>query len=122
MILGDLNADPVDGDGYQSAIQGLLHEPRLNRAVALGPLRPAARGGFALKLRQPRIGSPKYWTQSQGLRLDYVLPSQGLRATASGVYWPAPNKANAELFWNKQGWPERRASSDHRIVWVDLER
>lgn len=121
VILGDLNADPVDGDGYQSAIQSLLHEPGLNRAVALGPLRPVARGGFALKLRQPRIGSPKYWTHSQGLRLDYVLPSQGLRATASGVYWPAPNKANAELFWNKQGWPERRASSDHRIVWVDLE-
>ncbi|MGO4999914.1 endonuclease/exonuclease/phosphatase family protein [Oceanisphaera sp. W20_SRM_FM3] len=121
VILGDLNADPLDGDGYQSAIQRLLQEPLLNRAVALGELRPAARGGFALKLRQPRQGSPKYWTHNQGLRLDYVLPSVGLNAVASGVYWPAPSNVDAELFWNTRGWPKRRASSDHRIVWVDLE-
>ena len=121
VILGDLNADPLDGDGYRRAIQNLLQEPLLNRAVSLGSLRPAARGGFALKLRQPRVGSPKYWTQARGLRLDYVLPSAGLNATASGIYWPAPNKIDAELFWNKRGWPERRASSDHRIVWVDIE-
>ena len=121
VILGDLNADPLDGDGYRSAIQALLSEPKLNRAVALGELRPAARGGFALKLRQSRVGSPKYWTHSQGLRLDYVLPSRSFNATASGVYWPAPHKADSALFWNKAGWSERRASSDHRIVWVDIE-
>lgn len=121
VVLGDLNADPLDGDGYRDAIQRLLQEPRLNSGVALGSLRPAARGGYDLKLRHSRQGSPKYWTHSQGLRLDYVLPSAELNAITSGVYWPAPNKAHAALFWNKRGWPERRASSDHRIVWVDIE-
>lgn len=121
VILGDLNADPLDGDGFREAISRLLRDPLLNQAVAVGDLRPKAQGGYSLKLRQTRSGSPKYWTHSQGLRLDYVLPSARLNATASGVYWPAPNKGHAELFWNKRGWPERSASSDHRIVWVDLE-
>ena len=121
VILGDLNADPLDGDGYRSAIQNLLQDPLLNQAVAVGRLRPSARGGCSLRLSQPRAGSPKYWTQARGLRLDYVLPSAGLKAVASGVYWPQPNKEHAELFWNKRGWPQRRLSSDHRLVWVDIE-
>ncbi|MGO1247616.1 MAG: endonuclease/exonuclease/phosphatase family protein [Oceanisphaera sp.] len=120
IILGDLNADPQDGDGFREGIQGLLADPVLNREVALGRLRPASRGSFALKPRSARLGSPKHWTHTQGLRLDYVLPSANLKALASGVYWPARNKANAELFWNKRGWPDRQASSDHRLVWVDL--
>ncbi|MFD1008589.1 endonuclease/exonuclease/phosphatase family protein [Oceanisphaera ostreae] len=120
VILGDLNADPTDGDGFREGIQGLLADPALNQSVALGRLRPAARGGFALQQTNTRMGSPKYWTHSQGLRLDYVLPSAGLQALASGVYWPERNKVNAELFWNKRGWPDSRASSDHRLVWVDL--
>jgi endonuclease/exonuclease/phosphatase family metal-dependent hydrolase len=49
----------------------------------------------------PRVGN---------LRLDYVLPSIGLRADAGGVFWPAPGSPEAEL----------AAASDHRAVWIDL--
>lgn len=120
VILGDLNADPQDGDGFREGIRALLADPRLNRDAALGRLKPASRGGFALRQTGPRLGSPKYWTHSQGLRLDYVLASASLQVLASGVYWPGPNKANAQLFWSKSGWPDRRASSDHRLVWLDI--
>lgn len=120
VIVGDLNADPQDGDGFRSAIQALLADPKLNQAVSSGQLRPAARGGFALKMKHTRRGSAKYWTHAQGLRLDYVLPAAHLRALSCGVYWPTPNKPHAELFWNRKGWPERKASSDHRLVWVDI--
>ncbi|WP_375056708.1 endonuclease/exonuclease/phosphatase family protein [Zobellella sp. DQSA1] len=121
VILGDLNADPLDGDGFRGGIQALLADPALNRCVALGRLRPGSRGGFALKGIGERRGSPRYWTHSQGLRLDYVLPGRTLRALASGVYWLVPTHSQASLFWNRRGWPERGASSDHRLVWVDLE-
>ncbi|ATG75580.1 hypothetical protein AN401_18415 [Zobellella denitrificans] len=120
VILGDLNADPLDGDGFRSAIQALLADPALNRSVALGRLRPGSRGGFALQDPGERRGSPRHWTHSQGLRLDYVLPGCRLRALASGVCWLPPGHAQADLFWNEAGWPERSASSDHRLVWVDL--
>ena len=67
-----------------------------------------------------RRGSPRFWTHSQGLRLDYVLPGRSLQAMASGVYWQTLGETDGELFWNKRGWPERKASSDHRLVWVDI--
>ncbi|MBM7456954.1 hypothetical protein HNR62_002856 [Oceanisphaera litoralis] len=120
VLLGDLNADPRDGDGFREGIRALLADAVLNHGVALGRQRPASRGGFFLRGMSGRQGSPRCWTHSQGLRLDYVLPSANLRALASGVYWPRPNQAGAELFWNQGGWPERNASSDHRLVWVDI--
>lgn len=120
VILGDLNADPIDGDGFREGIQRLLSDTSVNKAVALGDLRAKSRGGYALKLSHSRSGSPKYWTHSQGLRLDYVLPSAEMKVRATGVYWPLPNKADSELFWNQRGWPARRASSDHRLVWLDI--
>lgn len=120
IIVGDLNADPQDGDGFRSAIQGLLNAPQLNREVALGRLRPASRGGFSLRGKGAHRGSPRFWTHQQGLRLDYVLPSASLTAVSSGVYWPQPHQLHAEWFWNKNGWPARKQSSDHRLVWVDI--
>jgi hypothetical protein len=120
VILGDLNADPVDGDGFREGIQALLTNGALNRCVASGRLRPASRGGFSLRGMSARRGSPRFWTHSQGLRLDYVLPGCSLQALASGVYWLSPYRSGAELFWSKRGWPDRRASSDHRLVWVDI--
>lgn len=120
VILGDLNADPQDGDGFRAGIQALLADTAINRSVALGRQRPASRGAFALRGMSSRRGSPRFWTHSQGLRLDYVLPGRSLQALASGVYWQAPGETDGELFWNRRGWPERKASSDHRLVWVDI--
>ena len=46
------------------------------------------------------------------LRLDYALPSTGMRLIESGVYWPAPGTPGAEIV----------DGSDHRLVWLDLAR
>lgn len=121
VILGDLNADPVDGNGFRSRIRALLADPLLHQAVSRGRLRPASAGARRLRTFEPRRGHPGYWTHVNGLRLDYVLPGAGLRALASGVHWPTPEQDEAGWFWRGQGRPARRAlGSDHRLVWVDI--
>ena len=50
------------------------------------------------------------------MRADYVLPSTfGFIVKKSGVFWPQQNEDTYRLIKNRQ------ASSDHRLVWVDVE-
>jgi hypothetical protein len=69
------------------------------------------------------VGSPTDtadWPEEGGpgnLRVDYVLPSTGLEIVGSGVFWPAPGDPLARLTEIKG---RDRASSDHRLVWVDI--
>ena len=44
------------------------------------------------------------------LRVDYVLPSAGLKVTGAGVFWPVEGEPGAALI----------DASDHRLVWVDV--
>ena len=44
------------------------------------------------------------------MRLDYLLPSRGLRVRDSGVFWPVSGSTGAELI----------DASDHHLVWLDL--
>ena len=44
------------------------------------------------------------------MRLDYVLPSRGLRVLRSGVFWPGPGGQGAD-------WID---ATDHHMVWLDL--
>ena len=115
VIAGDLNNDPVDGDGRHEAILRLLGHPRVAR---MDP--PASAGGaeafhaYAGKGLQRR-GPPEHVTgdfgpRSGAMRLDYVIPSTGFQVRGSGVYWPAAGEPEAAIV---QG-------SDHRLVWVDL--
>lgn len=113
VVLGDLNADPHDGDARRGALHLLL-------AMATDPA-PKSVGG-ALAPGKPAKGDPALntadWKEKGGpgdLRVDYVLPSKEWEITGSGVFWPA------------EGDPLRRlvgvggkASSDHRLVWVDI--
>ncbi|MBJ6978697.1 MULTISPECIES: endonuclease/exonuclease/phosphatase family protein [unclassified Luteimonas] len=112
VILGDLNNDPVDGDGRHEAITGLLSHPRVLRADppasagarhAQGADRPDRRGdaGHATGDFGPRVGP---------LRLDYALPSSGFRLRNAGVFWPAPGTDGAGII----------DGTDHRLIWVDL--
>lgn len=114
-IAGDLNNDPVDGDGRHQAIRALIEHPRMLRLPAPRSEGAVAAAGDAGGANAGHRGDPREDTGDFGarvgnLRLDYLLPSKGLRATASGIHWPAA------------GTPEHSATTatDHRLVWVDL--
>ncbi|WP_407352290.1 endonuclease/exonuclease/phosphatase family protein [Luteimonas sp. R10] len=120
VILGDLNNDPVDGDGRHEAIFELLEHPRVLRhptpasegaAVAAAAGADAAAGDAG----RTRRGAPAHATGDFGprvgpLRLDYVLPSTGFEFVDGGVFWPPPDDPAAAIV----------DGSDHRLVWIDL--
>lgn len=105
VIAGDLNASPDEGDARPEAIRALLAHPRVQ------PVTPTSAGA-----RQARPDNPKAarHTADWGLRVDYVLPSKDLTVVDSGVFWPVREDPLHRLVKN------RRASSDHRLVWVDI--
>ena len=117
VILGDMNADPLDGDSTDQAIDQLLNHPRIHPAVARGRLIPGSDGGEENARRPGDQGKPRYDTAAWGLRVDYVLPSQGLKVAGSGVFWPVTTDPLARLVGFDGKTP---ASSDHRLVWVDI--
>jgi endonuclease/exonuclease/phosphatase family metal-dependent hydrolase len=107
VILGDLNASPAEGDARPAAIAGLLAHPTIDASLV-----PTSRGATAARPANPHAASH---TASWGQRADYVLPSRaGWELLDGGVYWPAPGEPDAELVI------DRAASSDHRLVWLDL--
>ncbi len=125
VIAGDLNADPSDGDGRHEAIRALLTDPRLRDPE------PASEGGAAAAAAQRGVnaahrGDPRLDTadwrddkdRSPGnLRVDYLLPSAQLAIFDAGVFWPAPDDPSHRLV----GGGHPIVSSDHRLVWIDIE-
>ena len=117
VVIGDLNADPHDGDGLRVAVQRLLAHPRLQDP------RPASRGGADAAARQGganarHLGDPALdtadWRDAPGpgnLRVDYVLPDARLEVVAAGVLWPLPATPLADAV---------EVASAHRLVWVDI--
>lgn len=116
VIAGDLNADPLDGDSHPGAIDQLLAHPRIQAQPV-----PASDGGAESAHRMggsnlSHSGNPAHDTAvfsdpPGNLRVDYVLPSTGMRIVDSGVYWPLSSEPDAALL----------DASDHRLVWVDVE-
>ncbi|WP_229790843.1 endonuclease/exonuclease/phosphatase family protein [Zhihengliuella salsuginis] len=127
VVLGDLNADPQRGDSYDNAVMSLLShesitdpEPSSRGPVANG--RPTI-GSFLQRgapqsegYRSRTLRTADFGGSTGALRVDYVLPSKTLGVNDAGVFWPAPNQPGADLIGMN---PVR--SSDHRLVWVDLE-
>ncbi|MEM7807325.1 MAG: endonuclease/exonuclease/phosphatase family protein [Planctomycetota bacterium] len=125
VVMGDLNADPHDGEARREAIIRLLNNLHLNPNV-----KPSSTGGVAAAVRQggvnaDHIGDPAAdtadWnddpTRGPGnLRVDYVLPSVDLEVVGSGVFWPTPDEP---LMGVDLATVER--ASDHRLVWVDVK-
>ncbi|NUO74876.1 MAG: endonuclease/exonuclease/phosphatase family protein [Lysobacter sp.] len=114
VILGDMNADPVDGDGARGAIAQVLDHPRVD---ATHVPRSAGAPQRAAEYGLPRKGDTATHTGDFGpkagtLRLDYVLPSRGLNVRDSGVFWPARDSADAAY----------ADGSDHHLVWIDLAK
>lgn len=124
VITGDYNADPNDGDSRPGAIAQLLQHPLVNASKP-----PASDGGrleaaFEGQRNTAHVGDPAFDTvdidpaRAGNLRIDYVLPStSGLRIKCGGVYWPERDAKGRVLV----GDGEPIVSSDHRLVWQDLE-
>ncbi len=116
IVLGDLNADPVDGASYNHAIQQLLDHPRINSSLT-----PTSAGGKLASEQYAEInaqhqGDPAHDTANfsvdgqANLRCDYALPSRELKPLATGIYWPTGDEPGADAV----------TGSDHRLVWVDV--
>lgn len=122
VVLGTLNLDPEDGDGRRETMRGLLDHPRLQDpkpASAGGAAAAAAQGGVNDRHRSdPALDTADWRDDGPGnLRVDYVLPAAALAVTGVGVFWPSPDDPAARLV-AVEG--RERASSDHRLVWVDI--
>lgn len=121
VVMGDLNADLIDGDGIKKSIRDLLYHRRINRSASAGKLTPKSLGGYFLQPRQARTGRKNEWTHLDGLRLDYVLPSENLCVKQSGVFWPDKKGPLRHLITDERGRERAQAGSDHRLVWVDID-
>jgi endonuclease/exonuclease/phosphatase family metal-dependent hydrolase len=118
VVMGDLNADPVDGESVRGAIQQLLLHPRINAAFV-----PTSEGALAKSVADagpnaahrgdPSADTGDFFEPASGnLRIDYVLPSNEFEVVDGGVFWPAPGSPDAAL----------ASASDHHMVWLDLRR
>lgn len=105
VIVGDLNAALHNSNAIVAGIKSLLDSPRVN-----GEYVPVSEGG---KLNKPGKYAQEH-TASWGARADYVLPSVDLEVLDGGVFWPT---SQSDLYYLVS---ERKASSDHRLVWVEL--
>ena len=106
VIMGDQNADPVDGDSYSNAINQLLDSPLVDETFVPTSLGEAEQSSGPDERRAD--------TASWGLRADYVLPSNfGLEVDQGAVFWPQRSDVNFHLV-------NSDISSDHRLVWLDL--
>ncbi|WP_345683282.1 endonuclease/exonuclease/phosphatase family protein [Novipirellula caenicola] len=113
VIVGDLNADPADGDGRQDAICRLLDHVRVQdpQPRSTGAAEQTAKNNANAK----HVGDPALDTADFGssghFRVDYVLPSSQLNVINAGVFWPRRQDPQRELI----------SASDHRLVWVEVE-
>ncbi len=119
IVLGDMNADPVDGDSFDHSILQLRNHPLVNSAP-----NPASPGGTQQSQLQGGVnnaqtGNPAFDTSdffdgtsgAGNLRVDHVLPSKlGFGVVGSGVFWPLNTDPPFPLI----------AASDHRLVYLDL--
>ncbi len=122
VIVGDYNADPVDGDSRDGAINQLLDSRSIRTRVS-----PGSEGGVEQARLQgganeehradPALDTADFNdTPAPGnLRVDYVLPSRQLPVLDAGVFWPTEDDP---LFRLVGTYPF--PTSDHRLVWADL--
>jgi hypothetical protein len=128
VIAGDMNADPLDGGSVSGAVDQLLRHPRVHREAASGRLAPRSAGAAEAAARQgganrnqrsdPTLDTADFSDNDKSvgnLRADYLLPSADLEVCASGVFWPQANDAEFALVND-----DVDATSDHRLVWIDI--
>ena len=129
VIMGDQNADPVDGDSFDNAILQLLNNSRVNTGVtsaipaSLAGIQQVADGGNNVNQK----GNPAFDTADFGdtgtnpgnLRVDYVLPSADLPINDAAVFWPLTTDPLYRLVGDRQT-ADNTPTSDHSLVWADI--
>ncbi|MEH2127452.1 phytase [Nostoc sp.] len=122
VIVGDQNADPLDGDSFDNAIRQLLQNPNINTNVISTSLGAHQQADLQAGANASQKGNPSFDTADfadttpGNLRTDYVLPSANLTIANSGVFWPL----NTDPTFSPVGtfpFP----SSDHRLVFADVQ-
>lgn len=127
VIAGDLNADPADGGALPGAAQQVLEHPLVHDPAPRsdGAAEAAGLQGRANEnhLGDPALDTADFADGSPGnLRVDYALPSRGLKVRGASVFWPV----QSDPLFRLVGTFDRRftngfPSSDHRAVVVDLD-
>jgi len=125
VIMGDLNLDPVAGDGISSVMQTLHNDPLLNQNVMNGNLYPTSTGAVEHAADEGKVHpSPERITSTFGLGVDFAMPSATLNVIETGVYWSATGEEGRKLFNDdrigKYG-NGKDVSSDHRMIWVKAQ-
>ena len=122
VILGDYNADPVDGDSWDGAIDQLLFHSRIRdpKPTSAGSAEASVLQGGANLTHE---GDPSLDTADfndspapGNLRVDLALPSKNLPLRGAGVFWPEKGQPGSELT-GEYPFP----TSDHRLTWVDVK-
>ncbi|MCF2871693.1 endonuclease/exonuclease/phosphatase family protein [Octadecabacter sp. G9-8] len=114
VLIGNVNADPSDGQGLRGGIadvvtRGDLQDPMPRSAGGVMVADPTHTGDPALDTADWSDGGPG------NLRVSYILPSAKIAISGAGVFWPAADDPMAALL-GEDGF----AAGPHRLVWVDI--
>ena len=130
VILGDMNADPLDGDSYLTAINQLRNHALINASANPSSAGGAQQGPAQGGVNTSHVGNPAYDTSdffdggggAGNLRVDHVLPSKlGFGILGSGVFWPASTDATLyALLFLTASQTQSNQTTDHRMVWLDV--
>ncbi len=125
VILGDMNADPVDGDSYLSAINQLRNHALINSTPNPSSLGAAAAPQTGVNVSQvgdKSFDTSFFSTSSAGnLRVDHVLPSKlGFSVTGGGVFWPASTDPLYSVLFLTASQTQGNQTTDHRMVYLDM--
>ncbi len=107
VILGDMNADPDEGNSYKNPMALLLAHPLIDRSEQES--NPAGAQTWIPKSDIAVDGLDDDDTSHFGLRVDYVLPWKGIEIINSGIWRRPPTGSHGTKF-----------PSDHYPVWVDM--
>ncbi|WP_252734559.1 MULTISPECIES: endonuclease/exonuclease/phosphatase family protein [unclassified Octadecabacter] len=114
ILIGNVNAEPFDGEGVRSGIAGVLAREDLQDP------HPASEGGHDAANEghrgNPALDTADWSDDGPGnLRVSYVLPSADVSVVGAGVFWPALDDPLASLLGS-----DGLAAGPHHLVWVDL--
>jgi len=120
-LIGDLNADPDDGDSLPGAVQQVLNLARVTDNQPEGdgedtdgmPPDNTTYNTSTNNFRRNTFKSGIANTTPGGtqLQLDFLLPSNNLPLGASAVFWSQLDDPD---------WTLQRRASDHHFMWTDV--